>query len=172
MCTQNFLQVCSSYFVLFPLSLSTNMGLSGLFWEMGVAHPWQLSRIPFLRKLLRICRLLHASPAAWLVHPSRLLFVLSFSDLFWVGVASLLVCWLLGWHPPLGVSGRACPEITYGLRVTAGGYGLVLGGALGGCTKLTVGSWGRVPKVGKGRGWGRNKHGKLEEKDIKGAGHM
>lgn len=82
--------------LVFPLSVSTNMDLFGLFSETGVAHPQQLSRIPFLTKLLCICQLLRAFPAAGLIHPSRLLFVLCLCDLFWVDSTSLLVCWLLG----------------------------------------------------------------------------
>lgn len=34
---------------------------------------------------------------------------------------SLLVCLLLGWHPQLGVNGRASPDITHQLRFTSGG---------------------------------------------------
>jgi len=82
--------------VVFLLSVSTNKDLSGLFWETGVAHLQQLSCVPFLKKLLCICRLLQTFPAVWLIHPSHLLFVLCLGDYFWVDIASLPVCWLLG----------------------------------------------------------------------------
>jgi len=41
-----------------------------------------------------------------------------------------------------------------------------------GLHKLTVGWLGKIPKVGKGRGWGRNQCGELKEKGVKGAGHV
>lgn len=81
--------------IVFPLSESTNVDLSGLFWETGVACPQHLSGILFLTRLLCICRLLRAFPAAWLIHPSHFLFVLCLGDLFWMDITYLLVCWLL-----------------------------------------------------------------------------
>lgn len=136
--------------IMFPLSESTNMDLSGRFWEIGVAHPQHLSGILFLTRLLCICRLLRAFRAAWLIHPSHLLFVLCLGDLFWVDIAYLLVCWLLGWYPNLSWDHLWAGDRCQWVQAPSGGR------TLGACTKCTVGCLGKVPKVGKGEVLGKD----------------
>lgn len=137
--------------VVFPLSVSTNMDVLGLLWVTGVAHPHHLLRIQFLKKLLCFCQLLHAFPAAWLIHPCHLLFILCFGGLFCLDITSLLVCWALA--PTTGTQQESLSwsHLPAGGRCR-GAWARSGRKALRGCTKLTVGCLGKVPKVGKGRG--------------------